>query len=126
MVEFNGTISTDKFDKQVIQSTIESIVGINVDLAHINVVQDDNGHVVCVVVGVDNKSTADAIANTLKSQIGNDNCQAGVLCRAVRVFVRRKTDNSSPSFASSHQVFSAYLLILCCTIQQKLKTYLTN
>ena len=97
VIEFGGTVNVDEISEQEIREIVTLLDGSDVAVVSVEIITDEQ-HIARVVLSVEDEATAQVIANAINAIINNSNisnednsneCDAGVLCRAVKVFVKQ-------------------------------------
>ena len=113
MIELGEAVTADTETRQAMKDAIVDVVGgSGAVVVDVRFVEDGQGGVVSIVVGVvcDNDGAAAVVVDTVEQRLKGDDCAAGVLCKATDVFVQG-TD-SSPSLASPGWQ-CAFACVLC-------------
>ena len=114
MIELDGTLEHNETTLDQIREGIEAVVGGKGFVYTFNV-EPENGHVVSVVLTVvGDEQTARELADLLEQQLHSDNCVAGVLCRAPKVYLQIiSSSHNQPSMAHTHNLPAISFVVVC-------------
>ena len=117
-ITFGDTVTErSNTSEQAIKEAIVVVAGGDVDVEVVDVVFDEQGKLVSVVVHVDDETAQAIVAfvNDNNDRPASEECTAGVLCHATDVFIQV---DSKPSAAASVHA------LLCITLAVSLLSHL--
>ena len=103
---------TDKVNETEVIKSISEIVGGDPSIVGVDVVRNEEGQVIGIIIIVEDENTANTIVDIINGMDTGTGCAAGVLCCMTNAYVERKNlSDAHTSFASTTLLLLSFFLV---------------